>query len=302
MAEDLRFDGRVAIVTGAGHGLGRAHALLLAKRGAAVVVNDLGGDIHGDGGSESAAQKVVDEIKAVGGEAVANFNSVEDGEAIVQTALDTYKKVDILVNNAGILRDISFHKMTDEDWERIFAVHVTGSYKVTHAAWPLLREQQFGRVVMTSSASGIYGNFGQANYSAAKMAVWGLASTLAHEGNSKNIHVNTIAPVAGSRLTETVMPAEMIDALKPEYVAPLVAWLCHDDCSENGGLFEVGAGWFAKLRWERTQGVALPLKDGVTAEQLHDQWDAITDFTDATHPTNSQESMGAAMQNLQTAN
>ena len=301
MSSELRFDGRIAIVTGAGHGLGRAHALLLASRGAAVVVNDLGGDIHGGGGSETAAQKVVDEIKAAGGEAVANFDSVEDGEGIVQTALDNYKRVDILVNNAGILRDVSFHKMTDEDWEKIFAVHVLGTYKVTHAAWPLLREQQFGRVVMTSSASGIYGNFGQANYGAAKMSVVGLASTLAHEGNNKNIHVNTIAPVAGSRLTETVMPQEMVDALKPEYVSPLVAWLCHDDCEETGGLFEVGAGWFGKLRWERTKGATIPLHDGVSIEEVKSNWDRIVDFSDATHPANSQESMGPAIENLQTA-
>lgn len=302
MSDELRFDGRVAIVTGAGAGLGRAHALLLASRGAAVVVNDLGGDIHGGGGSESAAQKVVDEIKAAGGEAVANFNSVEDGEAIVQTALDTYKKIDIVINNAGILRDVSFHKMTDEDWDRIYQVHVLGSYKVTHAAWPLLREQQYGRVVMTSSASGIYGNFGQANYSMAKMGIWGLANTLAHEGHNKNIHVNTIAPVAGSRLTETVMPKEMVDALKPEYVSPLVAWLSHDDCQETGGLFEVGAGWFAKLRWERTKGAVVNLHGGVSIEDVKGKWAGIVDFTDATHPTNSQESMGPAIENLQSAN
>ena len=302
MPDEFRFDGRVAIVTGAGHGLGRAHALLLAGRGAAVVVNDLGGDIHGGGGSDAAAQKIVDEIKAAGGEATPNFDSVESGEGIVQTALDHYKRVDIIINNAGILRDVSFHKMTDEDWEKILAVHVMGAYKVTHAAWPLLREQQFGRVIMTSSAAGIYGNFGQANYSAAKLGLVGFANTLAREGQNKNIHVNTIAPVAGSRLTETVMPKEMVDALKPEYVSPLVAWLCHDDCSENGGLFEVGAGWFSKLRWERTKGAAIHLYDGVSVEDVQKNWERITDFSDATHPGDVQESMGPAVENLQTAN
>ena len=159
MANELRFDGRVAVVTGAGGGLGRSHALLLASRGAAVVVNDLGGTFTGEGASQAPAQKVVDEIKAAGGEAVANFDSVEDGEKIIQTALDTYKRVDIVINNAGILRDVSFHKMTDADWDLIYRVHVLGAYKVTHAAWPHLREQQFGRVILTASAAGIYGKF-----------------------------------------------------------------------------------------------------------------------------------------------
>jgi 3-hydroxyacyl-CoA dehydrogenase/3a,7a,12a-trihydroxy-5b-cholest-24-enoyl-CoA hydratase len=301
MADELRFDGRVAIVTGAGNGLGRAHALEFARRGAAVVVNDLGGSVDGAGSDSTPAQKVVDEIKAAGGEATPNYDSVENGEAIVQTAVDTYKRVDIVVNNAGILRDVSFHKMTDEDWDLIYRVHVLGSYKVTHAAWPHLREQEFGRVVMTASASGIYGNFGQANYSMAKLGVVGLMNTLAREGHNKNIFINAIAPVAGSRMTESVMPKEMVNALKPEYVTPLVAWLCHDDCNENGGIFEVGAGWFGKLRWERTQGVNLPIRDGVTVEAVQNNWDAITDFSKTTHPDSIQDSMTAAMQNLESA-
>ena len=301
MSDELRFDGRIAIVTGAGSGLGRAHALLLASRGAAVVVNDLGGDIHGGGEGSSAADKVVAEIKAAGGEAVANYDSVENGEGIVQTALDTYKRVDIVINNAGILRDVSFHKMTDEDWDRIYRVHLEGTYKVTHAAWPLLREQQFGRVVNTTSDSGIFGNFGQANYSAAKLGILGLSNTLAHEGHSKNIHVNTIAPIAGSRLTETVLPSDMVDALKPEYVSPLVAYLCHDDCTETGGLFEVGAGWYGKLRWQRSKGASIHLSEAVTIEGVKDIWSAITDWTDADYPTTTQEAMAAAVTNLATA-
>ena len=301
MTDQLRFDDRVAIVTGAGGGLGRAHALLLASRGAAVVVNDLGGSHTGEGASNTPAQKVVDEIKAAGGEAVANFDSVEDGDKIVQTALDTYKRVDIIINNAGILRDVSFHKMTDQDWDLIYRVHVLGSYKVTHAAWPHMREQQFGRVIMTASAAGIYGNFGQANYSMAKLGLYGFANTLAREGQSKNIHVNTIAPVAGSRMTETVLPKDMVDALKPEYVSPLVAYLCHEDCPENGGLFEVGAGWIGKLRWERTKGVSLPLNREITPEAIHQKWDQISDYTDADHPADVQSSMGPAIQNLSSA-
>ena len=223
MSEKMRFEERVAIVTGAGGGLGRTYALLLASRGAKVVVNDLGGSAFGQGADAAPADKVVAEIREAGGEAVANYDSVENGDKIVQMALDHFGRVDIVVNNAGILRDTSFHKMTEQDWELIYQVHLYGSFKVTHAAWPYLREQQYGRVIMTTSAAGIYGNFGQANYSTAKLGLLGLANTLAIEGQKRNIHVNTIAPMAGSRLTEAVLPQEMVEALKPEYVAPLVA-------------------------------------------------------------------------------
>ncbi|MDX1497329.1 MAG: SDR family NAD(P)-dependent oxidoreductase, partial [Salinisphaeraceae bacterium] len=172
MTDEIRFDGKVAIVTGAGNGLGKSHALLLGSRGAKVVVNDLGGDIHGDGNrSSAAADAVVEEIKAMGGEAVANYDSVEDGDKIVQTAVDTFGTVDIVINNAGILRDVSFAKMTDKDWDLILAVHLRGSYKVSHAAWPIMKEKGYGRIIMTTSAAGIYGNFGQANYSAAKLGL-----------------------------------------------------------------------------------------------------------------------------------
>jgi len=300
VSDQLRFDGRVAIITGAGGGLGRAHALLLASRGAAVVVNDLGGSVSGEGANSSAAQKVVDEIKAAGGEAVANFDSVENGEAIVQTALDKYKRVDIVINNAGILRDVSFHKMTDQDWDLIYRVHVLGSYKVTKAAWPHMREAQFGRVLMTTSASGIYGNFGQANYSMAKLGLLGFAKTLAHEGQAKNVFVNSIAPIAGSRMTESIMAKELVDQLKPEFVSPLAAWLCHEDCTENGGLFEVGAGYIGKLRWERTKGTMFHLGRGFTVDDVQKKWTQICDFTDATHPGNSTESMMPAIKNLAT--
>src|SRR3712207_1292221 len=239
MGNELRFDGKVAIVTGAGNGLGRSHALLLASRGAKVVVNDLGGSSTGGGRGSEAADKVVAEIKAAGGEAVANYDSVEDGGKIVQTALDTWKRLDIVINNAGILRDTSFQKMTEQDWELIYRVHVLGAFRVTQAAWPHLREAGYGRIIFTASAAGIYGNFGQANYSMAKLGLAGFANTLAIEGAKKNILVNTIAPVAGSRMTETILPKEVVDALKPEYVSPLVAWLCHESCEERGGLFEV---------------------------------------------------------------
>ncbi|MBM4381213.1 MAG: SDR family oxidoreductase, partial [Deltaproteobacteria bacterium] len=264
MVNELRFDGKVAVITGAGQGLGRAYALMFAKRGAKVVVNDLGGAATGGGWSSAAADKVVDEIRAAGGTAVANYDSVEDGEKIVQAALGAFGQVDILVNNAGILRDASFQKMTREDWELIFKVHVQGAFRVTHAAWPHMRERGYGRILFTSSAAGIYGNFGQANYSAAKLGLVGLAQTLALEGEKKNIRVNAIAPIAGSRLTETVLPKEVVDALKPEYVASLVGWLCHESCEETGALFEVGGGFYGKLRWERAEGKTFKLGREIT--------------------------------------
>jgi 3-hydroxyacyl-CoA dehydrogenase/3a,7a,12a-trihydroxy-5b-cholest-24-enoyl-CoA hydratase len=296
---DLRFDDKVVIITGAGNGLGKSHALEFAKRGAKVVVNDLGGSAFGDGADAAPAQVVVDEIKAAGGEAVANFDSVEDGDKIVQTAMDTFGRIDVVVNNAGILRDKSFHKMTDEDWDLIYRVHVKGSYKVTHAAWPHMREQQYGRVINTASAAGIYGNFGQANYSMAKLGLHGLTQTLAIEGQKRNIFVNSIAPIAASRLTETVMPPDMLKNLKPEYVSPLVSYLCHESCTETGGLFEVGCGWFAKLRWERTNGLGLPVGN-ISAESISEGWSTVVDFSENTaHPSGTQEAMMGPMSNLQ---
>ncbi|MFP4324275.1 MAG: SDR family oxidoreductase, partial [Anaerolineales bacterium] len=219
---NYRFDGRVAVVTGAGRGLGRTHALLLASRGARVVVNDLGVSTTGEGADTSPADDVVNEIKAAGGEAVANHDSVDAGDKIIQTALDTFGQIDIVVNNAGILRDKSFAKMADEDWDMVHLVHLRGAYKVTKAAWPHFREAGYGRVIMTSSASGIFGNFGQANYAAAKLGLYGFAQTLALEGAKYNIIVNAVAPLAGSRMTETILEPEVVEALRPEFVSPLV--------------------------------------------------------------------------------
>ena len=301
MGDELRFDGRVVIVTGAGNGLGRAHALLFGSRGAKVVVNDLGGGIHGGGKSSAAADKVVEEIKAKGGEAIANYDSVEDGKKIVQCALDAFGRIDVVVNNAGILRDTTFHKMTEEDWELIYRVHVLGGFRVTHAAWPHMRDAGYGRIVFTASAAGIYGNFGQANYSMAKLGLLGFSNTLALEGKKRNVHVNTIAPIAGSRLTETVMPKELTDALKPEFVSPLVAWLCHESCEETGGLFEVGGGVVTKLRWERTVGKSFKLSRPLTPELVRKGWAEIVDFGKTTHPADITASMQPVLDNLGTA-
>jgi NAD(P)-dependent dehydrogenase (short-subunit alcohol dehydrogenase family) len=278
---DIRFDKKAVIITGAGGGLGRAYALEFAKRGARIVVNDLGGSESGEGISSSAADKVVEEIKALGGDAVANYDSVEDGEKIVQTAIDSYGRVDIVINNAGILRDISFAKMQDKDWELIYKVHVEGAYKVTKAAWPYMTAQGFGRIIFTTSAAGIYGNFGQANYSSAKSALLGLGKTLAIEGARKNVLVNTIAPIAGSRLTETIWPENVLKATSPEYVVPLVIKLCAPDNKETGSVLEVGASWFAKIRIERTKGYAFGIESPVTAEDVAAKWDAICDFSNS---------------------
>ncbi|XP_060091536.1 peroxisomal multifunctional enzyme type 2 [Heteronotia binoei] len=292
MAAPLRFDGRVVLVTGAGGGLGRAYALAFAERGASVVVNDLGGDFKGHGKSSLAADKVVEEIRAKGGKAVANYDSVEAGEKLIQTALDAFGRIDILINNAGILRDRSFTRISDEDWDIIHKVHLRGSFLVTRAAWNHMKNQNFGRIIMTSSAAGIYGNFGQANYSAAKLGLLGLSNTLAIEGRKYNIHCNTIAPTAGSRLTETIMPPDMLDAFKPDYVAPLVLWLCHESCQENGGLFEVGAGWIGKLRWERSEGAIVRQKNHpMTPEAVQNNWGKICDFHNSSKPRTVQESV-----------
>lgn len=295
---DVRFDDRVVVITGAGNGLGRTYALEMGKRGAKVVVNDLGGSAFGDGADKGAADLVVDEIKAGGGQAVANYDSVTDGDKIVQTAMDSFGKIDVVINNAGILRDKTFHKMEEQDWDLVYDVHVRGAFKVTHAAWPYMRDQNYGRLIFTASAAGIYGNFGQTNYAMAKLGQYGMSQTLALEGRSKNIMVNTIAPIAGSRLTETVMPQELVDALKPEFIMPLVVKLCDENSQETGGLYEVGAGFIGKVRWERSKGHSFSVSQGFNAEDVSEAWDEIVDFTDADHPSNIAEANKPLIKNL----
>lgn len=272
----IEFDGQVAIVTGAGGGLGRSHALLLADRGAKVVVNDLGGARDGTGTDTSMADQVVAEIEAAGGEAVANHDGVqtwEGGQAIVQTALDTFGRVDIVVNNAGILRDASFAKLTEEQLAAVVQVHLLGGFHVTRAAWGTMREQGYGRVICTTSGSGLYGNFGQSNYSAAKLGLVGLTRTLAIEGAKYGITANAIAPVAKSRMTEDLMPAELLDRLEPEYVSPVVAYLASKSCTDTGRIFSVGGGYVARVALLEGSGATF---DAVpTPEEIADAWSTI---------------------------
>ena len=292
----LTFENKVAVVTGAGNGLGRSHALLLGSLGASVVVNDLGGAVDGTGSNETVADGVVNEIKAAGGNAVANPDSVTDGDKIIQCAMDNFGRVDIVVNNAGILRDKSFHKMSDDDWNLVYEVHLRGAYKVSRAAFPYMRDQGLGRFVMTTSAAGIYGNFGQANYSACKLALHGLSQTISIEGASKGVRSNTIAPLAASRLLGSVMDENAMALLNPELVSPLVAYLCHDSCDSAGELFEVGAGWISKVRWERSEGAYFDPK-GFSIDDVEGAFEKIGDFTNATHPTSTGSSMKALAAN-----
>lgn len=270
----LSFDGKVAVITGAGGGLGRQHALLLAKRGALVVVNDLGGSVDGTGSSESAAQKVVDEIKAAGGEAVANYDSVatpEGGEAIVKTAVDTFGRIDIVINNAGILRDKTFHNMTADLLNPVIDVHLKGAFNVTRPAWIHMREQGYGRIVSTSSAAGVFGNFGQTNYGAAKMGLVGFTRVLAVEGAKYNIKANAIAPLALTRMTEDIM-GPLGDKLAPELVSPIAAWLAHEDCDVSGEVYSVGGGRVARVFIAETQGY---YKSDLSMEDIRDNWKTI---------------------------
>jgi len=291
MAE-IRFDGRVAIVTGAGGGLGRAHALLLASRGAKVVVNDLGGAFDGTGSGSAMADKVVEEIRAAGGEAVPNYDGVDTwqgGQNIVKTAVDAFGKVDILINNAGILRDKSFMKMEEEDIDKVLAVHLKGGFNVTKAAFPIMRENNYGRIVMTTSNTGLYGNFGQANYGAAKLGLVGFMHTLKLEGARYNILVNTIAPIAGTRMTATVMPPDMVEKLKPEYVSPIVAYMCSEECTDSGIIFTAGAGYFSRAVLVEGPGVVLNATKGFTIEDIRDRIGDIKNLEGAQHFSQSNE-------------
>jgi NAD(P)-dependent dehydrogenase (short-subunit alcohol dehydrogenase family) len=282
---DLGFDGKVAVVTGAGGGLGRQHALLLASRGALVVVNDLGGAVDGTGGSAGPAQLVVDEIVAAGGEAVASTDSVatpEGGAAIVQSAIDAFGRVDIVVNNAGILRDKAFHNAEPDLWNPVFGVHLVGAFNVTQPAFAKMREQGYGRIISTSSAAGLFGNFGQTNYGAAKMGLVGLTRVLAVEGAKYGIKANVIAPLALTRMTEAIM-GSLGERLDPGLVSPVVAFLAHEDCDVSGEIFSVGGGRVARIFIGETPGY---YQADLTPEAVRDHWDQIRDTEGYAIPMN----------------
>ena len=272
----LRFDGRVAIVTGAGGGLGRQHALALAARGAKVLVNDVGGDVRGAGAANHAAQQVADQIRRAGGEAIANGGSVtsnDDVQSMVAQAMDAWGRVDVLVNNAGILRDKTFAKMDLDDFRRVIDVHLMGSVHCTKAVWSIMQEQKYGRIVMTTSSSGLFGNFGQANYAAAKMALVGLMQTLALEGARHNIKVNSLAPSASTRMTEGLFPDAAADLLTPESVVPAMLVLAHEDAPTRTILC-AGAGTFEAAHITLTDGVFIGTTDDAP-ERLSSKLDAV---------------------------
>jgi NAD(P)-dependent dehydrogenase (short-subunit alcohol dehydrogenase family) len=297
---DIRFDGTVAIVTGAGGGLGRQHALELARRGAKVVVNDLGGSVDGSGGSSAAAEAVVAEIKAFGGEAIANGGSVTDDAGVahmVQQTLDAWGRIDILVANAGILRDKTFSKMEIADFEAVMNVHVMGTVKPAKAVWEIMKAQNYGRIVVTTSSTGLYGNFGQSNYGAAKLALIGFMNTLKIEGQKNNIHVNAISPVAATRMTENLMPAEVLAKLKPEYVTPAVVYLVSEE-APTGVVLTAGAGAFAQARIYETEGVYLG-EGGLSVEEVRDNFARITDPTGQQAYVNGGEQSGKFFRKMQ---
>jgi NAD(P)-dependent dehydrogenase (short-subunit alcohol dehydrogenase family) len=293
---DIRFDNKVAVVTGAGRGLGRAYALGLAARGARVVVNDLGGDERGTGKSNSPAEEVVAEIRANGGKAVADFNSVAEpdrAEAIIQTALDTFGTVDILINNAGILRDKTFLKMPLEDFEFVTRVHLLGTVYVTKAAFPIMREKNFGRIVLATSTAALYGNFSQTNYAAAKMGIVGFMNSLKEEGRKNNILVNTIAPLAESRLGAGIFPENIMPFMRPSLVSALVMYLCSEQCQSTGDIFSAGTGYYARVRMMEGQGVRFDPSTDVTPEMISEHFPEITNMENAKGFVNSGEGVAA---------
>ncbi|MBP7583832.1 MAG: SDR family oxidoreductase [Spirochaetes bacterium] len=276
----IDFTGKTAIVTGAGAGLGRCYALELARRGARVVVNDLGGSRDGMGSDDSAANRVVAEIKALGGEAIANYDSVatrEGGENIVNAAISAFGRVDILINNAGILRDKTFTKMDEENWDAVMNVHLKGAYFVTRPAFENMKSNGYGRIVMTTSGAGLFGNFGQSNYASAKMGLVGLTNVLKIEGEKYNVRINVLAPIAASRLTQDVMPPEFFEKMKPDFVAPAVLYMCSEQCTDSGMIINAALGYFS--RSAVLTGPGAILSDGKkipTPEEVMQSWDKIT--------------------------
>ncbi|SOJ52770.1 Putative short-chain type dehydrogenase/reductase [Mycobacterium simulans] len=274
---------RVVVVTGAGGGLGREYALTLAREGASVVVNDLGGARDGTGAGSAMADNVVAEIREAGGRAVANYDSVAEPEGaanIIKTALDEFGAVHGVVSNAGILRDGTFHKMSFENWDAVLKVHLYGGYNVIRAAWPHFREQRYGRVVVATSTSGLFGNFGQSNYGAAQLGLVGMINTLALEGAKYNIHANALAPIAATRMTQDILPPEIFEKLTPDFVAPVVAYLCTEECADNASVFIVGGGKVQRAALFQNDGTVFDKPPSV--QDVAEHWAEITDLSAAT--------------------
>lgn len=303
--EEIRFDGKVAIVTGAGGGLGKVYAIELARRGAKIVVNDFGGTRDGSGeGSQSPAERVVEEIKKMGGEAVTSFESVttpEGGENIVRSALTAFGRVDILINNAGISQDKSFAKMEPDNWRKVIDVHLNGAYHVTQPAFRVMRENGYGRIVMTTSAAGLYGNFGQTNYGAAKMGLVGLMNSLKLEGEKYNIKINTVAPLAATRLTSDILPPEMQEKMKPECIAPMVLYLCAKECPVSGTIYNAGMGLYNRAAVLTGKGVRIG--DGKQIPSVEDvaaHWEKISRMEDAREYAHINDFMGDILPHFKT--
>ena len=289
MTTRLRFDNRVVVITGAGAGLGRAYALEFAKRGAKIVVNDI---------DRSTADNVVEEIATISGfstSGVADYHSVSEGDKIVATAISTFGRIDVLVNNAGILRDVRFAKMTINDWNELYEVHLKGTFISTHAAWKHMVAQKYGRIVTITSIAGICGNFGQANYSAMKSAMIGLTKTLAKEGARHNITVNCLAPLAASRMTDTLLLDEMKPLMSAEHVAPVVSVLAHETCTDSGQIVEVAGGWVSKIRFQRAKGTFI--QPPFSAEQIVENWSSVGDFSEPDSPQAITETITVVMRN-----
>ena len=289
----ISYDGKVVIVTGAGAGPGREYALEFARRGAQVVVNDLSAAVDGSGATNSAADQVVEEIRKEGGKTVANYDSVatvDGGKNIVSTALNTFGRIGVLVNNAGFLKDKSFNKMSIDEWDAVMGVHLRGAFCVTQPAVAAMREQGYGRIILTSSTSGIFGNFGQSNYAAAKMGLVGLMNVLKLETAKYNIHINTIAPNAYSRMTKSLIPQELASKPQAKFNVPMVVYPCSEECKENGSIFIMGAGWYAKAAIICAPGVCLG--DGsrdIYAEEIRENFAGITDLKGAKQLDNNLE-------------
>jgi NAD(P)-dependent dehydrogenase (short-subunit alcohol dehydrogenase family) len=297
----ISLEGQVALVTGAGRGLGRAFALDLARHGAAVLVNDIGGALDGVGSDTAVAARVAAEITAAGGTAAANYNSVADHEGayqMVKQAIDTWGRLDIVVSNAGFLRDQAIHNMREEDWRAIIDTHLTGAYHLMHHAWPIFRQQAYGRVVLVSSNSGYIGNFGQANYGAAKAGLIGLMNVLKLEGAKYNVMVNCLGPGAATRMTESLMPEERLRAMAPELVAPAVTFLCSPACQESGYIIEASGGTFGRAAIVRNNRVSI---EHATADDIAARWDEITDLGSATAYYSFQKTMDEYRQERRTA-